>query len=126
METSLNILVVDDDIDAAEGLSDVLEMSGHRTVIAGNGKEALEVFPTQHFDAVFMDVQMPGMNGVDCFLEIKTIQSDAKVIMMTGYDVENSLERAVNNGAAGVIHKPFPVHIVTEALRLSKSERRIV
>ena len=126
MEQALSVLVVDDDLDAAEGLSDVLEMSGHSTVIATSGYEALEAFPRQFFDAVFMDVQMPGMNGVDCFLEIKAIRPDTKVIMMTGYAVEDSLERAVNNGAAGVIHKPFPVHIVTEALRLTGNQRRIV
>ncbi len=103
---SLKIFVVDDDRDAAEGLAEVLQMFGHQVQTAFNGKDAIEIFREQEFDVSLMDVMMPGMNGVESFLEIRKIQPDAKVYMMTGYSVQQLLTQAIENGALGVWHKP--------------------
>ena len=126
MGRSLDIFVVDDDRDVAEGLADVLEMSGHRVTLAHSGAEAVELFSKQNFDIAFMDVMMPGMNGVESFIEIRKVKPHAKVIMMTGYSVEQLLQQAVDNGAVGILHKPVAMESVTEALENVKDSKGMV
>ena len=117
----LRIFVVDDHRDVAEGLADVLRMHGHEVTVAFNGEQAIRIFRDQDFDIAFMDVMMPGMNGVESFLEIRKIKPAAKVIMMTGYSVEQLLDQAVDNGAYGVLHKPVSMNDVLETLERVKS-----
>ncbi len=103
----LNIFIVDDDRDFAESVADVLEARGHRCEIALTGEEAVRIFGERDFDLTFMDVKLPGMNGVESFFEIRKIKPDARVMMMTAYSVEQLLEQAIDQGALGVLRKPF-------------------
>ena len=91
VDKPLRIFVVDDHRDVAEGLADVLRMHGHEVEVAFNGEQAIRTFREKDFDIAFMDVMMPGMNGVESFLEIRKIKPAAKVFMMTGYSVEQLL-----------------------------------
>jgi two-component system, NtrC family, response regulator HydG len=63
-------------------------------------------------------VKLPGMNGVETFFEFKKIRPDAKVMMMTGYSVEQLILQAIENGALGVLRKPFAIadllHVLEE------------
>lgn len=110
----LEILVVDDDQDGADGLSEALEFYRHKVTTVYGGLEAVEAFRHTDFDVTFMDVMMLGLNGVESFLEIKKIKPDAKVYMMTGYSARELLEDAVGQGAAGVFHKPFAIEDALE------------
>lgn len=114
--TPLRIFIVDDDADVADSLADVLELSGHEVTTAYGSSEAVEKFHEQDFDLVFMDVMMPGMNGVESFIEIKKFKPDAKVVMMTGFSVQNLLDQAIEEGAAGVLHKPVAVEDILTML----------
>lgn len=104
-----SILIVDDDRDLAESLADVLEARGYGVELAGSGEEGVERFRQRHFDVVFTDVKLPGMNGVESFFAFRRIRRDAKIVMMTGFSVEHLLARAIENGALAVLHKPFAV-----------------
>ena len=112
----LNILVVDDDRDGADGLSEALEFYGHKVTTVYSGEDAVEAFRQCTFDLTFMDVMMLGLNGVESFHEIRKIKPDAKVYMMTGYSARDLLEEAVGHGAAGVFHKPFAIEDVLEGV----------
>jgi len=109
MSNPLKILILDDDVDVAEGLTDILELHGHDVTMVHDGLSAIEAYTNNDFDIGFFDVKMPGMNGVESFIEIKKIKPHAKVFMMTGYSVEQLLEEALENGALGVMRKPFDV-----------------
>ncbi|MBN2420190.1 MAG: response regulator [Deltaproteobacteria bacterium] len=104
---SLDIFIVDDDVDFAESLADIFEMEGHNCEMAHNGEAAIEKFNEKDFDLTFMDIRMSGKNGVESFMDIRKIRPKAKIIMMTGYSVEDLLNLAVENGAWGVLHKPL-------------------
>ena len=103
----MDILVVDDDVDNATSLGELLELEGHRVHVVHSGEEAVRISKEQHFNISFMDVVLPGLNGVDSFLEIKRMRPDSRVYMMTGYSVEQLLTQALNGGALGVLEKPF-------------------
>ena len=104
---ALRIFIVDDDQDFAESLADIFESRGHYVKMAFSGEEAVRTFRADTFDITFMDVKLPGMNGVESFLEIRKIRPDAKVVMMTAYSLEQLLQKAIDEGALGVLHKPF-------------------
>ena len=115
---SLKIFVVEDDMDFAEGLAETLEIEGHEVEIAHSGEEAIARFQEKDFDLTFMDVKLPGKNGVESFLEIRALKPEARVMMMTGYSLQHLLDEAMNGGALGVLKKPFDID---EALNLVSS-----
>ena len=111
----LRVFVVDDDADFAESLASILESRDCQVHIAHSGEEAIDIFQEQDFDLTFMDVKLPGKNGVESFLEIRRHKPEARVVMMTGFSMEQLLEQAVENGAYGVLRKPLDLE---EVLRM--------
>ncbi len=120
------VLIVDDDRDHAESLADVIEMRGHMTQLAYSGEEAIGYFGANDFDFVLLDVRLPGINGVDTFLELKKIRPTAQVMLMTGYSVEQLVAQAIDGGALGVLHKPFAATQVLELLSKVKQRGRVL
>jgi CheY-like chemotaxis protein len=114
---SLDILVVDDDVDLAEAIAEALEMAGHSPTVAGSGTEAIEKYCGRAFDITFMDVKLPDINGVETFQTIRKMDPGARVVMMTGYRIEQLLAQATDNGAIKVLHKPFAMEDVLASLR---------
>ena len=102
----LKVFIVDDDKDFAEGVAITMEMAGHVVEIAHSGEEAIQKFHDSDYDITFMDVRMPGLNGVESFFEIRKIKPNANVVMMTAYSVRELLAQAIEGGALGVLHKP--------------------
>jgi two-component system, NtrC family, response regulator HydG len=119
MSSPLRILVVDDDHDHAESLAEVFALEGHETRVVNSGEEAILAYETDNFDIAFIDVMMPGKNGVESFLEIKRQKPDARVYMMSGFSVEQVLEQAMDNGAMGVLIKPVePPQVLASLARV--------
>ena len=116
MARQLNILVADDDIDNAMSLGELFEIEGHNATVVHSGEDAIAAYTKQKYDLAFMDVMMPGKNGVESFLEIRKLCPQAKVYMMTGYSVEQLLRQATENGALGVLSKPIDINRVSIAL----------
>lgn len=104
-----NILVVDDLRSIRLTLGGILEDKGYNVVTAENGYQAIEEVRKTHFDIIFMDIKMPGINGVQTFREVKKIDSKAVVIMMTAYSVEELVKEALEEGAYAVVYKPFDI-----------------
>jgi len=116
-----NILVVDDLKSIRLTLGGILEDEGYNVVLAENGYQAIEAAKQTSFGLIFMDIKMPGINGVQTFREIKKINPKAAVIMMTAYSVEELIKEALDEGAYAVVYKPFDVEnivsIIESALR---------
>ena len=104
-----NILVVDDLRRIRLTLGVILEDEGHNVVMVENGYQAIEAVRKTHFDAIFMDIKMPGIDGVQTFREVKKIDPKAAVIMMTAYSVEDLVKEALEEGAYTVVYKPFDI-----------------
>jgi len=104
-----NILVVDDLRSIRLTLGGILEEKGHNVVTVENGYQAIEAVRKAHFDVIFMDIKMPGINGVQTFREVKKIDPKAVVIMMTAYSVEELVKEALEEGAYAIVYKPFDI-----------------
>ncbi|MBX9925728.1 MAG: response regulator [Hyphomicrobiaceae bacterium] len=104
---SKTILVLDDNVDVAQGVADILEMCGYSVVQVHDGPSAVAAYLAGGIDMGLFDVRMPGMNGVEAFLEIKRQAPAAAVILMSGYADEDLVKLAIDNGALGLLSKPF-------------------
>lgn len=100
-------LLVDDNEEFLDSTKDVLDDEGYDVVTATSGEEALEMAGAQTFDVILMDIKMPGMNGVESFIEMKRRNPKVKVIMVTAYSVEDLIRQAVDEGAFAVLSKPL-------------------
>ena len=119
---TLRVFIVDDDQDFAESLALLIEGRGYQAEVAFSGEEAIAKFREQDFDITFMDVRLPGKNGTESFLEIRKFKPSARVVMMTGYSVEQLLEQAIEHGAWGVLDKPIDVRQLLEMLENLKQD----
>ncbi|MDE2445466.1 MAG: response regulator [Alphaproteobacteria bacterium] len=113
----LKILIADDDVDNAQSLGELFELEGHEAVVVYDGEAAVRAYHHHQFDLAFLDVMMPGKNGVESFLEIRKHCPNAKVYMMTGYSVEQLIRQATDNGAMGVLTKPVDLNKISAALK---------
>lgn len=104
-----NILIVDDSLDGAGALAEMLGGDGHNVRIAGDGPSALELMSEFTPDLVLLDIGLPGMDGYALALEIrKRVAFDAtRLIAVTGYGQSSDRERAANAGFAGYLLKPI-------------------
>jgi len=112
LKKKLRVLVVDDDKEVCKLFKRMLREGKHRIVTASNGEEAINIIAQEPFDVVFLDVVMPGMDGLEAFRSIKEINPEAIVIMMSGFPVEDEIREAMNLGATDHIKKPFDVNEV--------------
>ena len=110
-----SVMIVDDDVDLAESLAEMLQLQGHTVQVASNGQEAVERHRQGDFDITFMDVRMPIMNGVDSFFAIRALRPNAKVVLMTGYE-ESIVAKALAAGALGLLTKPFKIEELLDLL----------
>ena len=119
------ILVVDDQFSDRETLKTILEDKGYRVATAKDGTEAIEMVKSRHYDIIFLDVRLPGMDGVETFEQVKKIDPEATVIMMTGYTEEDLVKRAVSEGAYTCIYKPFDMEKVIGLVgNISKKKKK--
>ncbi|MFC1909563.1 response regulator [Chloroflexota bacterium] len=121
-----NILVVDDLRSMRLTLGGILEDNGHNVSTVEDGYQAIEVVRKTHFDAIFMDIKMPGINGVQTYREIKKIDPAAVVIMMTAYSVEDLVKEALEEGAYTIVYKPFDIDKVITLIQDLLHERTLI
>jgi len=120
------IFIVDDDVDFADSLAETLKARGHTVELAHSGEDAIRRFRETDFDLAFMDVKLPGKNGVESFLEIRKEIPDVRVMMMTGYSVKDLLDQAIENGALGILDKPLDLKKVFDAVADAKSDGIVI
>lgn len=116
-----SIMVVDDEPGMRMTLEGLIEDEGYDVVGVNDGYTAIELAKTTRFSLIFMDIMMPGINGLETYKEIKKVSPGTIVLMVTGFSVEEVVKQALEEGAYAVIYKPFDVgqvlDIVKDALK---------
>jgi DNA-binding NtrC family response regulator len=109
--TNATILVVDDDADIRLILQDRLEALNYRVVAAATGGEALELVSQEEPDVMFLDLQMPGMDGIEVLKRLKG-NTDLAIVIITAFGTIEKAVEAIKEGAFDFITKPFsPDHV---------------
>ena len=119
MNNAGNILIVDDDNSIRYALSTTLNALGFHAVSVPGGQEALDALTKSHFEAVLLDINMPGMSGIETCQEIRRLDPLLPVLMLTVRDSENDIVKALDAGADDYITKPFHLRELTARLRTS-------
>jgi signal transduction histidine kinase/CheY-like chemotaxis protein len=116
-EPQVRILVVDDESFIRELLRDILESEGHLVAEAEDGFQALALFASESFDAVFTDIGMPGMSGWDLARAIRERNVDIPLAVLTGWGEAVSSHERKTAAVNWVVSKPFDVNRVVEILK---------
>lgn len=85
----------------------LLERRGHRVTVAGNGRDAVELARTFHFDIVLMDVQMPIMDGLEAARQIRAHDASIPILAMTAHAMDGDRERCLAAGMNAYTSKPI-------------------
>ncbi len=120
-----NVLIVDDDKGIRFTLEGIIDDEGYMVRGAEDGYQAIELVKEINFQWVFMDIRMPGLNGVETYLEIKKISPESRVVMMTGFSVEELVNQALEEGVFAVLYKPLPVEQVLNILKSGQPTDKI-
>jgi DNA-binding NarL/FixJ family response regulator len=119
----LRVLLVDDQILFAQGLRRIFEMSAKDIEVVGismNGKEAIDDVERYRPDVVLMDVRMPVMDGVEATRKLQKKHQDLSIMMLTTFDDDNYVEKAIEYGAAGYLLKDTPPDELIASVRAIK------
>ena len=115
----LNILLVEDNETNQKLVSMLLARDGHTTEVASNGLEAVEAVKSRDFDLIFMDVQMPEMDGIEASQIIRSMQAGVKhtpIVAMTAYALQGDAQKCLDAGMDDYIPKPFDVKRVKQVI----------
>ena len=104
------ILIAEDDANIRQGLAAMLESEGYSVTSAGDGAQALRLFPQEKFDCVILDVMMPKMNGYDVCRELRLRDRRVPVLLLTAKSEEIDKVVGLKLGADDYVTKPFGVH----------------
>jgi DNA-binding NtrC family response regulator len=107
MDKKLSIMVVDDEMIIRESFLHWFEKYGHVVGVASSGAEALEKLETFPFEVLFVDIKMPGMDGIELLERVKADYPDTIVIIITAYGSIETAVKAMKMGAADYMLKPF-------------------
>jgi DNA-binding response OmpR family regulator len=122
----IHILVAEDDDNIRTGLVDTLESEGYRATPATDGKEAIDLFASEEFDLLLLDIMMPEKSGYDVCRVVRSTNEDIPVIMLTAKGEEIDKVIGLQLGADDYITKPFGVHELLARISavLRRSQRK--
>jgi PAS domain S-box-containing protein len=103
------ILVVDDEALLRVTAREMLEFLGYTVLTAADGREGLDIFAKHHadIDVVLLDMVMPVLSGRDCFIAMREIQGDARIVITSGFLRDDDLTQLLAAGVSGCLRKPY-------------------
>ncbi len=124
-EKKAYILIVDDELIVRESMKNWLEEEGYTVFTAENADEALSLLGQKEFDLVFLDIKMPGIDGIEVLKRIKSTYPFIDVVMMTAYASINSAVEAMKLGAYDYLTKPFDPEYLSMLVKKVISHRTL-
>lgn len=112
-----SILIVDDDASVRRALHSTLQTLGFRTSEASGGEEALVLARTAPYDVVLLDINMPGMDGLESCRQLRRLLPRIAILMLTVRDSEDDKVQALEAGADDYVTKPFHIRELTARVR---------
>lgn len=117
------ILVVDDEVNVASELAEILEEESHSVDCAESAKEAIEKVGKNAYDIVFLDVLMPKMEGSEALTELQKISS-VPVVIMSGYLAPDMEKQVLSAGAFACLKKPFKIKDVLQLVERATKRKK--
>jgi two-component system NarL family response regulator len=127
-DSPIRVIIVDDHPVVRAGLTSMLGTQSQLQVVgtASSGEEALEIVRQDSPDVLLLDLRMPNMNGIETLLALKKTGCNAAVIILTSYETDEDIYRAVQAGAQGYLLKDTSLREMVEAIRSVHSGKRYI
>ena len=113
----IKVLMVDDEEQFRNTTSRILTKRGYETTLAGSGEEALNILRSKPHDVVILDIKMPGMSGNEVLPEIKSINPETQVIMLTGHGNMDSAKESLKHKAFDYLLKPCDIDLLDRRIK---------
>jgi DNA-binding response OmpR family regulator len=113
----MQVLVVEDEPRMAQLLRQGLEEEGHSVVLAGNGRDGLAMAGAHPFDAIVLDVMLPGLDGFSVARKLRAAHNQTPILMLTARDATHDIVEGLNLGADDYLVKPFSFEVLLARLR---------
>ncbi len=118
------VLIIDDEAEIRESLQTLLELEGYEVETAANGEQGLAKLGDRPFDLLLLDLALPDRNGIELLPEIRTLDPQISVIMITAYGTVEDAVRAMQAGAANFLQKPWDNEKLLADVRAAVARRR--
>lgn len=120
------ILLVDDEADFLEVLSERMRARGMDVTTSASAQQALEAVDEGAFDAVVLDLMMPGMDGLEALRILKEKDPKLQVILLTGHATVKQSVEAMKRGALDLLEKPTDIETLTKKIKEASAERMLL
>ena len=110
------VLLVDDETDYLDAMAFRMTARGMIVATASSAQEAIEQVEQEPFDAIVLDYQLPGIDGLNLLKQIRDCRPDARVILLTGYATAEKRAEAIKLGAVELFEKPLDLRILSKKL----------
>ncbi len=124
MSTQGCVLIIDDEEEIRESLQTLLELEGYEVEAAPNGEQGLSKLEERPFDLVLLDLALPDRNGIELLPEIRALDPQISVIMITAYGTVEDAVRAMQSGAGNFLQKPWDNEKLLADVRAAVARRR--
>src|SRR5580704_6949673 len=118
-DSVIRVMLVDDHLAFRKGMAALIESEPDLRVVAetGDGDKALEIYRQSRPDVVLMDLRLPGMGGVEAIIAIRKEFPHARVIVLTTFDTDEDIFRAIQSGAKSYLLKDTPEDELANTIR---------
>ncbi|MGM0531697.1 MAG: sigma-54-dependent transcriptional regulator [Bacteroidota bacterium] len=120
------VLVIDDEQSILESLREILEYENYEVDIAREGEEGIDYFKNNKYDAVFLDIKMPKMDGLEVLDRLMEVSSDVPVIMISGHGSIDTAVDSIKKGAFDFIEKPLDLNRLLVTLKNALEKKDLV
>jgi len=121
---TIQVLIVDDEERFRANTAAILRKRGFSVVAVGSGPEAIEEIMKSPYDVVILDIKMPGMDGHQALKEIKKLNSDLEVIMLTGHGTPESAMSGLREGVFDYLAKPCDIDLLARKIRAAYAKEK--
>lgn len=123
---SEKVLLVDDEKEFLEVMSERMAARGMEVTTAHSADQALNLIGKHAFDAIIMDFQMPGMDGMEALKAIKNKNPELQIILLTGYATVEKTVEAMKVGATDFLEKPADIEALSQKIKQAKAEKMLI
>jgi len=125
-DESVSILIVDDELSVRDSLTKWFTEDGYRADAAADATEALKKLKPRVWDIIFLDIKLPGMDGMELQKRIKSVDPDATIIMITAYATVDTAVKSLKEGAHDYVTKPVDPDYLSHLVANVVKQRRLL